>query len=807
MGLDVLSSGVRVMSDNSQRENVIDLRAASKARRSKSSARLPAAVLLLKEKTTYMLQSSLLALFDSADDTLFELADKSDNNQDQTTYFESMRQVRLCRRDIENRFVEYVHEAFDSLGNISAVPVDDLDYEIDMNNLSLVNNDQLEQNVAVDAMVNKAIEAAPESLQHITLRLDSLVPAKVYQRNNPIGPHQICFSFMRACEQLDTNIKVKLVLLKLFDRHLVGELPSFYDLANELMISRNVLPSLTTGRPYPPVNRAPTPSPSPNRAAPNARPARPTTAHTQSKEVLATLRNLLAGDAVPGGAGGPSGRPPGPPVSEGDASGVVISEASLLQLLTQIQVQQRHSPEAIVGLDIHQLQSLVNAHHHGVIGQLDRDVISLINLLFEFIVQDRNLAAEMKALLSRLQIPLLKVAIADKTFFDHSSHPAKRLLNEMATSALGWSPNQSRRDNLFGKIEATVNRICDDPDVNHAVFDEMLMDFLSFVDKEKKQAAVLEKRTLDAEAGKAKAETAREQVASVLSKLKGVDQLSVPMNSLVHEAWANVMFLIALKDGVDSPQWNSAHSTVRNLVWSLTVDVTSLNRVRLVKLLPELLKRLRSGLESIGHNAYDTGKLFKSLEQEHLLQLRGKPASPVAPSPAQPSAAGQQQAKQTSPSQIDVPPAVKPGSGNTLSTNEKGEVFVELTDAVITPRPRPEQPSEPPAQASEEASPSASEAEPESQFLEQVDSLSQGSWFELHNGEAPVRCRLAAIIKPVGKYIFVNRNGMKVAEQERKELAHNIAGGKVRLLDNSMLFDRALESVISDLRKSREEKR
>jgi len=776
---------------------------------------------LLKEKTTYLLQSALLGLFDSADDTLFELADKSDNNQDQTLYFESMRQVRLCRRDIEARFIEYIHDSFDALADPAPKSQDEWDYEFDMDNLSLLNNDQLEQNVAIEAMVNKAVETAPESLQHLTLRLDSLVPAKVYQRNNPVGPHEICVSFLRACEKLDTNIKIKLVLLKLFDRHVVSELSGFYDLANDLMISRNILPSLKTDRQQrSPINRGPSEATSNGR-----RPASHQTSAGLQKEVLETFRSLVAQN--PGVAPTMPQQPGYGTVERHDGfnSGMEVSEAALLQLLTQMQIQQMQVSNPGVGIDIQQLQSLVNTRHQGIIGQLDRDVISLINLLFEFIVEDRNLAAEMKALLSRLQIPLLKVAIADKTFFDHSGHPAKRLLNEMATAALGWVPNQTGRDNLFGRIEQTVKRICQDPNVNIEVFDEMLMEFLSFIDKEKKQAAILEKRTLDAEAGKAKAESARAQVTDELSKLKDVDKLSANMHKLVHEAWANVMFLIALKDGVDSPQWNSAHSTVRNLVWSLTVEVTSLNRVRLVKLLPELLKRLRSGLESIGYNAYDMGKLFKDLEAEHLTQLRSKPIAdgePVAPVPSSEPVARDSYIDLNAPSSnpgVAASAAVNDFAGKlrrSVAADDQGDIIVDLTDEAKMPdeqkaRPAPEAPAakvvvEPPAAAAPpilEAEPEPALLEPEPQFLDQVDSLSQGSWFELRNGETTIRCRLAAIIKPVGKYIFVNRSGMKVAEKERRDLALNLRSGEIRMLDNSMLFDRALESVISNLRESR----
>ncbi len=82
--------------------------------------------------------------------------------------------------------------------------------------------------------------------------------------------------------------------------------------------------------------------------------------------------------------------------------------------------------------------------------------------------------------------------------------------------------------------------------------------------------------------------------------------------------------------------------------------------------------------------------------------------------------------------------------------------------------------------------------------------FSQGSWFEVEEPGQPVfRCRLAAVIKAVDKYIFVNRNGMKVAEKNREEFAAALEAGSYQLLDDGMLFDRALESVIGSLREAR----
>ena len=68
--------------------------------------------------------------------------------------------------------------------------------------------------------------------------------------------------------------------------------------------------------------------------------------------------------------------------------------------------------------------------------------------------------------------------------------------------------------------------------------------------------------------------------------------------------------------------------------------------------------------------------------------------------------------------------------------------------------------------------------------------------------DAPAqRCKLAAIISFSGKYIFVNRSGVKVVEYSATSLAQQYEQGLVRLLDDNQLFDRALESVIGNLRR------
>jgi hypothetical protein len=64
---------------------------------------------------------------------------------------------------------------------------------------------------------------------------------------------------------------------------------------------------------------------------------------------------------------------------------------------------------------------------------------------------------------------------------------------------------------------------------------------------------------------------------------------------------------------------------------------------------------------------------------------------------------------------------------------------------------------------------------------------------------------LAAKINAIDKFIFVNREGVKVVEKTTVGLAKELKEGSVRIISDGLLFSRALESVIGNLRDSQHE--
>ena len=337
------------------------------------------------------------------------------------------------------------------------------------------------------------------------------------------------------------------------------------------------------------------------------------------------------------------------------------------------------------------------------------------------------------------------------------------------------------------------------------------------------------------------------------------------------------MFITSLKQGVDSDEWRNASATAQQLVWSVVAPMDKDNRQRLLKLVPELLQKLRTGLESISFSPFETTNLFKQLETVHLARLRGD-QKPVAEAATSSAAALEAKATEMATKNADMKAAMLEAQRKAQQAASAAIQSSVTQSSIVQPliAQQPENQTEQRAQAvtsdaaaevsepiftvvAESAAvvneaeaavemPAANEVsvaneelaasedtsvatqsigvsestvdenisanthdaaisesiQVDPQHLALVSNITQGTWFEMQ-GDAgeKYRCRLAAIIRSVGKYIFVNRSGMKVAEESRESLALALQTKRLTILDDGMLFDRALEAVIGTLRDQR----
>jgi hypothetical protein len=716
------------------------------------------------------------SLLDNVDDTLFDLAEKAESNASQTEYFDGMRETRKRRPRIERLFAERVTHGFTDFaaGRQIRVGSDAQKAFSASGELSLVDDRELEESLAVSSMVAKADGRLSAALMALNQRLSVLSGGRTTTNaSNPLGPNALTEAFRVALGELtDVNIRVRLIILKMFERYVLKALDTLYHQVNARLVQAGVLPQL----------RHPTVVRRHGSAGSSSRTERTSDGDTAQGdgaddyandeadvlhgELMQRLTSLLAMRRQ--GSYASSGHvPPG----SGIAS---LSPAELLSALTLLQGETQPLPARPAAVDttsavdmvqhlknelmaqIQRLSGQAKAHVSGA----DEDTIDLVGMLFEYILQDHTIPAPMQVLLSRLQIPYLKVAILDRRMFAHSSHPARKLLDQLADAAKGWSEESDRDHRLFDKVKGVVETLLQDFDDDIGVFERQLTDFTQFVDQNRKRAELAESRATEAARGRERLQDARRRAAQeILSRISGRN-LPTLLRGVLTRPWANYLVLIVLRQGVESPEFRSAVHFVDDFVATADTPHGEAEHTQYRNALASIEKHLRGGLATVAFQEPDIERLLDELRKFWRRQL-GE-AAPAAPAEE---------------------PAVDPAA--VLGVSE--ETQPAITDT--------------PPDSDDDFDPDDMSVDIDADSLQAVRDLKVGNWVEFIDEQGTrERAKLSWISPISGKYLFVNRRGLKVADRTAVQLATELHDQRAIILEEVPLFDRALDAIVDRLR-------
>ncbi len=780
------------------------------------SAPLPRSLVKLRDAMKQKSTTLLRRLFESADDMLFAMADKAGSAGDQASYFDAMRELRLKKKMIALEVIRGVIQSFNEIGHYRCSTTFGSKEAKNFDELGLVETDELELNVAVEAMISRVRNRNVSTLEELRQRIESLVaPVCITPDQMPMSPEILCSSFLEGCADLELDIRAKLVLLKLFEKSFLEDVCRVYAEANALLLQMGVLPNLKRSQSQTLAARKAQHQHGIAEALKGAS-ANTGNAATYSKSqvdgLFQDLRTLLrnSGFYADAANGGPESAlvPQSADVSLPIAL-PVYSPQQLVSTLTSLQgtLSDRALTNANDGaiVDFKALLEPVlskNSEARKTYSEMDLDTINLVSMLFEFILEDRQLQPAMKALIARLQIPVLKVALLDRSFFNKGGHPARKLVNEMASAALGWTEGApDKPDRLKQKIEEVVYKVLDHFDNNVELFAELLNDFQSFMESELRRGRIIEQRIRDAEEGKAINEQARLYVQELINQAIRHKSVCKSVIELLRDGWSAVMVLHYLKHGEHSEQLQSDTSLVNDLIWTVCPDQAQDSREKMLAMIPGVIKRLRAGFSDIGFDELKMSELLANLEQAHVDALQNLQEQLTQRQQAEEEAKISELARETAELEQEF---------NAMLSHQQsvaGGVVVDtsaLSHAVERIDARNQTSTEEIILVQRTAETGASSAaeclDEDDPFVRQVDNLTVGCWFEFYTNGQAERCKLAALIRSVGKYIFVNRSGIKVAEKTRLGLAAEMRSGQVQVLNDGLLFDRALESIITNLR-------
>ncbi|MBU2885351.1 DUF1631 domain-containing protein [Gilvimarinus agarilyticus] len=709
------------------------------------------------------------------------------SNKEQLALSEIIKRLRSTGPSVERGLIDFCRQNFDDFtAQQLKTPTGQERFSAHAG-LSLVENAELEETIAITSICHRADSQFAETLWALHQRLALLNDGKkLDERSNPASPIQFCEAFRKSIAEYKLETRVKVIGYKHFESSFVKLLGGLYQELNNRLAEAGVLPNLRftagpaqgEGRPaagpesgsslaseeaQPPQRRATDREPEPRRRATDQAPQASEKGPEEYQQGLVSAIRLLqthlggALTSMPAGSGfgaaaPSSGAGQAPPVVQDGATGAV--SAQVMGVVQQAQAQQVAQVQSFMNAPMGQVQPLavnsVSSELADALAKTDSDAddmhtIELVGLLFEYILSEDQLPDSVKALLSYLHTPVLKLAFIDTEFFENVDHPARLLLNQMAEAGARWVGNDDTDQyDMYEKIKTVVFNVLKNFGNDAKVFAEALIEFSGYTRNISRRQDLMEKRALEKARGEEKLREAKILVNDEVSKLIDGKDLPSPVLLLMLLPWSDYLSFVILRYGTESENFTNALRVARDLIWSVEPKLLETDKVKQLEIQDGLMKTVQSGFETIGYEQDKARKLIDAIRSLQKLALKSQKAEP-APKPMR--------------DKLESMAAEKAGR-------------IEPAQGVAT--------------------------EEESQLVEKLKLIEFGTWLEDDDGK---RMKVAWYNHKTNHYMLVDQQGKKVSMTSALQMARAMIAGKLRVIAGSAkpFFERALENIYHSL--------
>ncbi len=702
-------------------------------------ANLPARVRTLLEEQLAecgsRIEPQLRASLTELEQELFKMAEQARNDAEQQAAFESLREVKRTRADAAPRLLLMLEGRLARLGLPQARAADA------RTDMALVEHDELEEAISLDDFATRIEMRVSQALfelghRYAVLGASPLLDSEVL----PLGPHALAHGLREIALSLALPREHRAVFYRLFDRRVLAAAESLYGGLNEHLVARGILPNL---RIYLPKRNAEQQPRKRGGGAPESEPPPPPPAQTAADAVMGNLRELLEKRRA---TMGPAPvEPMGGYVATGEELQTVLATLQT-RAPEPVQLGGRGVQRTMQHLRQDMLAELRRFSPDGRTPQFStehRDTVELISLLFDRLMDETRSGGSAQTLLSRLQVPLLRAALADRSFFTRRAHPARRLLNTVAETANTWmDTGEGEADTVLAdKLHRTVDKVLGEFSGDLSLFEKLVDELDSHVHTLKRRAEISERRQLEAAQGRDRLEQARARASSAISERLAGRKVPPLTRALLEQAWCDALALAILRHGEDSEAFHRRLAAADELLRE--PEQRDNERLKV---------ELQNGLEQIG--------------------LQGAEASQLAHRV------------------LDLPHEATPGGSAT-------ELAVRLkTRQKLGDDEAAKQDSEPtlltPLNADEQRE------------LAHLKTLPFGTWFEFTVNQQGQRVprKLAWYTPATNRCLFVSARGTAGPERKLEQVARLMAIGQARLQprQNESLIDRAWNALVSGLR-------
>ncbi len=380
--------------------------------------------------------------------------------------------------------------------------------------------------------------------------------------------------------------------------------------------------------------------------------------------------------------------------------------------------------------------------------ELDRGTVDALAEVFDFVFADQAIPIQMKFIIGRLQIPVLKAAMIDRDFFLSDQHPARRLVDTLAGASVAWAPEKGEEDPLYVRIEHTVQRVLTEFENDLALFVDLLRDFTEFLFESEQQAQVRVEPVAEQERSGESWEQALEQADELIHEriqaLSAQQAVAPFLLPFLTTQWREVMARAWMDEATRAQNYAHATKTMEQLIWSIQPKTSADERRELVAILPDMVRHLNVGLDTIEWNGKPRATFTRRLISTHTLAIR-----------------------LTQPMPLDT--------GSAALEDREGQVAMQQLDERRAARQFGSQDN----------------------FDAQAQSFKRGMWFDVSIEQGThIRCRLSWVSPMRTRLLFTNRDGFDAFVRSEREVSAMLRNSRMRVLDNEAIVGRALDKIM-----------
>ena len=275
--------------------------------------------------------------------------------------------------------------------------------------------------------------------------------------------------------------------------------------------------------------------------------------------------------------------------------------------------------------------NLIRAHREELMqaspGKLDHMVIDVVGSLFDQILSDSRVPPQMARQIARLQLPVLRVALNDATFFSSRRHPVRRFVNRIASLACAFDDFEDGAGKQFlQRVRELVQEIVEGDFDQIELYSAKLGELEAFITQ---QTQVEAAQTPAASTLEAKESELLIQQRYMLALQAGLRPMALQpyLRDFVAQVWSQALVQAVRRDGADSDLAKRFRRAARDLVMSVQPKGSPMLRKKFLMQLPQMMKDLNTGMQLIGWPEAAQKEFFAQLLPAHAESLKVAPLS------------------------------------------------------------------------------------------------------------------------------------------------------------------------------------